>query len=69
MRYLLGVTEEEREKRREEILSIRSKDFHEFADALEAVKQKGVVVAVASADDVAQANQERPDFLTGKKVL
>lgn len=32
MRYLLGVTEEEREKRREEILSIRSKDFHEFAD-------------------------------------
>eukprot|EP01018_Ginkgo_biloba_P006178 Gb_04858 [translate_table: standard] len=69
MRYLLGVTEEERQKRREEILSTSLKEFHEFANVLEAAKEKGVVVAVASADDVALANQQRPDFLQAKKVL
>ena len=45
------------------------KDFKEFANAIEAVKDKGVVVAVASPDDVAAANAERPDFLEVKKVL
>ncbi|RWR92530.1 presequence protease 2, chloroplastic/mitochondrial [Cinnamomum micranthum f. kanehirae] len=69
LRYLLGITEEERQKRREEILSTSLKDFKEFADAIEAVKDKGVVVAVASPDDVAAANAEHPDFLEVKKVL
>ncbi|KAG9155235.1 hypothetical protein Leryth_023268 [Lithospermum erythrorhizon] len=69
MRYLLGVTDEEREIRREEILSTRLKDFKEFADFLEIVKDKGVVVAVASPDDVAAANKERSDYFEVKKAL
>ncbi|XP_077224928.1 presequence protease 1, chloroplastic/mitochondrial-like isoform X2 [Tasmannia lanceolata] len=69
LRYLLGITEEERQKRREEILSTSSKDFKEFADAIEAVKDKGVVVAVASVDDIAAANEGRPDFFQVKRVL
>lgn len=69
MRYLLGVTDEERERRWEEILSTSVKDFHEFADVLEAVKDNGLVVAVASSNDVASANQERPNFLVEKNVL
>lgn len=69
LRYLLGITEEERQKRREEILSTSLKDFKDFADAIEAVKDKGVVVAVASPDDVEAANTERPGFLQVKKVL
>ncbi|XP_010269115.1 PREDICTED: presequence protease 2, chloroplastic/mitochondrial [Nelumbo nucifera] len=69
LRYLLGVAEDERQKRREEILSTRLKDFKEFADAIEAVKDKGVVVAVASPDDVAAANEERSNFFQVKKVL
>ncbi|XP_051146762.1 presequence protease 1, chloroplastic/mitochondrial-like [Andrographis paniculata] len=69
LRYLLGVTEEERQLRREEILSTRLNDFKEFADVLEAVKNKGVAVAVASPDDVTAANKTRPDFFKVKKAL
>ncbi|KAJ6806249.1 presequence protease 1, chloroplastic/mitochondrial-like [Iris pallida] len=69
LRHLLGVTDEEREIRREEILSTTVKDFKEFADAVEAVKEKGFVVAVASPEDVIAANSERPGFFDVKKVL
>ncbi|GMP38243.1 hypothetical protein CsSME_00009570 [Camellia sinensis var. sinensis] len=69
LRYLLGVTDEERERRREEILSTSLNDFKEFAGALEAVKDKGVVVAVASPDDVDAANKEHSNFLNVKKAL
>ena len=37
-------------------------DFHKFADALAAVKEKGRVVAVTSADKLQAAQAERPDF-------
>ncbi|KAL6514257.1 Homeobox protein PKNOX1 [Orobanche hederae] len=69
LRYLLGVTEEERQIRREEILSTRLNDFTEFADVIEAVKNKGVVVAVASPGDVNAANETRPNFFEVKKAL
>lgn len=45
------------------------KDFKEFADAIEAVKDKGVVVAVASPDDVHAAHKERSNFFQIKKAL
>lgn len=45
------------------------KDFKEFADAIEAAKHKGVVVAVASPDDVDAANKEHPNFFQVKKAL
>ncbi|PQP95129.1 presequence protease 1 chloroplastic/mitochondrial-like [Prunus yedoensis var. nudiflora] len=41
MQYLTGATEEERKRRHEEILSTSLKDFKEFADAFDAVKDKG----------------------------
>jgi hypothetical protein len=44
-------------------------DFRNFANALESVKEKGVIVAVASAEDIAAANEERPGLLDLKKVL
>ncbi|CAA0807546.1 Presequence protease 2-chloroplastic/mitochondrial [Striga hermonthica] len=69
MRYLLGVTEEERQMRREEILSTRLSDFKEFADVVESVKDKGVVVVVASPKDVDAANKARPKFFKVKKPL
>ncbi|KAE8009011.1 hypothetical protein FH972_005469 [Carpinus fangiana] len=69
LRYLLGITEEERQRRRGEILSTSLKDFKEFADAIEAVKDKGVVVAVASPDDVDAAHKERSNFFQIKKAL
>ncbi|XP_057963754.1 presequence protease 1, chloroplastic/mitochondrial-like [Malania oleifera] len=69
LRHLLGITEEERQRRREEILSTSLNDFKEFGDAIDAVKDKGVVVAVASPDDVDAANKERPSFFQVKKAL
>lgn len=44
-------------------------DFKEFANAIDAIKDKGVVVAVACPDDVEAANKERSDFFQVKKVL
>ncbi|KAI3947676.1 hypothetical protein MKX01_034341 [Papaver californicum] len=68
-RYLLGITEEERQQRREQILSTSVSDFKEFSNALEAVKDKGVAVAVASAADVSAANEERPNFFEVNNAL
>lgn len=45
------------------------KDFKEFADAIESIKEKGVVVAVASPDDVDAAHKEMPGFFEIKKAL
>jgi Zn-dependent M16 (insulinase) family peptidase len=69
MRYLLGITEEERQQRREEILATSVKDFKEFADAVETINDSGVVVAVASPDDVEAANKEKAIFSDIKKCL
>ncbi|KAG6468249.1 hypothetical protein ZIOFF_072822 [Zingiber officinale] len=56
-------------KEGEEILSTSLTHFKEFADAIEAVKNNGVAVVVASLEDVAAANEERSGFLEVKKVL
>ncbi|XP_050211088.1 presequence protease 1, chloroplastic/mitochondrial-like [Mercurialis annua] len=69
LRHLLGITEEERQRRREEILSTSLKQFKEFGDAIDAVKNKGVVVAVASPDDVDAANKEFPNYFRVNKAL
>ncbi|CAI0556980.1 unnamed protein product [Linum tenue] len=69
LRYLRGVTEEERQQRREEILSTSLKNFREFADAIDAVKHKGVSVAVASAGHIDAAHKDRPNYFQVKKVV
>lgn len=69
LRYLMGITEEERQLRREQILSTSLKDFKEFAAAIDAVKDEGVSVAVASPDDIDSANKERPNYFQVKKAL
>jgi hypothetical protein len=48
---------------------VQCERFSYFADVLETVREKGVIVAVASADDVAAANEERPELLQVKKVV
>lgn len=67
MRYVLGVTDEERQQRRNEVLGTNLKDFRDFADALDAVKSKGKVVAVTSAERAEAANKERPGFFAEVK--
>ena len=45
------------------------KDFKEFAEAIDVVREKGVAVAVASAEDIDAANQARSNFFEVKKAL
>ncbi|KAJ4866833.1 hypothetical protein Rs2_51637 [Raphanus sativus] len=69
MRHLLGVTDEERQRKREEILTTSLKDFKDFAEAIDVVRDKGVSVAVASAEDIDAANNARSNFFEVKKAL
>ncbi len=70
MRHILGITEEQRQIRREEVLGTSLKDFKEFAEVLDAVRKQGQVVAVTSAERVESANKERPGFFEGiKRIL
>jgi Zn-dependent M16 (insulinase) family peptidase len=69
-RYLLGVTDEERQERRDQVLGTTLADFKAFADVLEAVRgPEARVVAVTSADKAAAVLQEKPGFWEVKKVL
>lgn len=69
-RYLLGVSDEERQARREQILATSAKDFKVFADAIEAVRgPAGRVVAVTSAERAEKVNEATPGFWDIKKVM
>ena len=59
IRYLLGKTDDERQRFRDEVLSTSVSDFREFADYLELVSREGQVVVLGSSDTIAKAN--KPD--------
>ncbi|QDZ25312.1 presequence protease [Chloropicon primus] len=63
MRHLLKVTDEERQQRRDEILSTKLQDFKDFGDALQsALEANSQVCAVTSKDMAKQAEEERKDL-------
>jgi presequence protease len=63
MRHLLGVSDEERQQRREEILGTSVKDFKAFAEVLDAVRGPNArVVAVTSRAAVEKAHEKQPGF-------
>jgi len=66
-RHLIGVTEESRQRYREEILSTTATDFHAFADVLAQVSQKGRVVVLGSPEVIDEANEN--GWLEVTKVL
>jgi Zn-dependent M16 (insulinase) family peptidase len=68
-RYLLGETDEERQKYRDEVLGTTLADFRAFADVLREAARAARVVVMGSADALAAANQERGDFLQVRQVL
>ena len=57
-RYLLGVTEAERQTFRDQVLDTTADDFHNFADVLDQVAQEGQVVVLGAADAIAKANEQ-----------
>jgi presequence protease len=66
---LTGNTDENRQQRREEILSATNKDVTRFADVLAEVAKAGQVVVLGSEAAIKAANDERGNFLSVTKVL
>jgi Zn-dependent M16 (insulinase) family peptidase len=54
-RYLMGVSDEERQQIRDEILGTTVQDLRAFADFIDAVAREGDVVVLGSADAISQA--------------
>ena len=69
VRRLTGLTDEERQRLRDEVLGTTVDDFHAFGDALEAAMDESVVVVLGSPAEVSQANQQLDEPLAVQKVL
>jgi Zn-dependent M16 (insulinase) family peptidase len=66
---LSGDTDEDRQRRREEILGASARDFKALAEALNQVAQQGQVVVLGSEKAIKAANDERGGFLKVTKVM
>lgn len=69
VRYLAGDTDELRQRTREEILATTAADFRAFADVLDLVSDRGLVVVLGSQAAIEAANSARPGWLDVTKVL
>ena len=70
VRYLIGITDEIRQQRRDEVLATSLADFKTFAEVLEALNQKGAVVVLGAKEEIEAANAKRGgDWLHVQKVL
>jgi presequence protease len=69
LRYLAGDTDEIRQRIREEILGATIADFRAFADALDQVADRGLVVVLGSQAAIEAANAEKGGWLDVSKVL
>ncbi len=69
VRHLTHYTDEARQQVRDEVLGTGLRDFHDFAQALTPLTEKGEVVVLGSAEAIEKVNQEKNGFLEVKKVL
>jgi Zn-dependent M16 (insulinase) family peptidase len=69
VRTLTGVTLEDRQQSRDEVLSTTAADFRAFADVLAELAENGLVTVMGSPDAIARANAERGGWLEVTKVL
>ncbi len=68
-RYLIGSTDEERQRIRDEVLGTTKTHFNDFADAVAAVRDHGQIVVLGSGEAIEQANPELDNKLVITKVL
>jgi Zn-dependent M16 (insulinase) family peptidase len=69
IRYLLGINDEELQHIRDEIFATRPDDFKNFANILEYVRDKGLVVVMGSKEAIEQVNTAREGWLKTLKVF
>jgi Zn-dependent M16 (insulinase) family peptidase len=68
-RYLVGDTDELRQRRREEILATTAADFHSFTEVLDESNAQGAVVVLGSQAAIDAANAERPGMFEVTPVM
>src|SRR5260370_11136972 len=68
-RYLIGDTDEARQRMRYEILSTTAADIRNFGDAMADVAVHGRVVVLGSQQAIDAANAERPGLLRASRVM
>jgi hypothetical protein len=69
MRYLIGDTDEARQRMRDEALSTTVADFRAFGEVLQQAAEKGLVVVMGSPAAIAAVNAARENWLSVVKVL
>jgi Zn-dependent M16 (insulinase) family peptidase len=68
-RQLSGVTDEDRQVIRDEVLDTSLSDFNDFVQILDAIKDKGLVKVLGSQSAIEGALKDRPGWLEIVKVL
>lgn len=68
-RQLAGVTDEDRQKIRDEVLGTTKDDFKRFADVLDSMKTEGIIKVLGSAKALKEINERQPGWLTITNVL
>jgi presequence protease len=66
---LANVTDDDRQKIRDEILGTTKEDFKKFADVLEAMKTKGIVKILGSGKAIEELNQRQTGWLNVTNIL
>lgn len=69
LRYLLDITDEDRQKYRDELLSTTNKDFALFAKVLGQLNDQSNVVVLGSAEAIEKVNQEHQLFKEIRKII
>jgi Zn-dependent M16 (insulinase) family peptidase len=68
-RYLIGESDEDRQRLRDQVLGTTAADFRALADVLHKVSEHGRVVVVGSQEALDEANAERGEWLEITEVL
>jgi len=69
-RYLVGLTEVERQKLRDELFATTATDFRNFADVMDGVRDRGRIVVMGAEETLSEANRTRGgDWLALNKIM
>jgi Zn-dependent M16 (insulinase) family peptidase len=69
IRYLIGDTESDRQRMRDEVLGTTVSDFKNFADVLDGFSRTGLVKVLGSETAIKEALADHPGWLNTFKLL
>ncbi len=69
LRYILGITDEDRQKFRDELSTTSEADFRQLAKFLEELNKVASIIVLGSSDNITKVNQENQLFRETRKVL